>query len=322
MKDRKQICAYLSLVNIASEKDELAIESYLVRQKIVFDLSRHKEPKNDSLPDITFEQFKEWFIPSLPDRNEVIVIENSGLIGITGCFCVDKIVLGVSLSADGKLNTTPVTIDNATYRRATMDEKICLQKAINREGLVWNLTRCRLMQAPLPADNQLVRVSLLGDKIAVGVFREFNTDGKTVMYCVKEKDKPVRYSLYEPVADKDASQLEPVSAQERELLAKELEKAGKLWNGFAKRIEPTRYRAEKGEVYYYIDDFLSPVTTFERNAPKDLKRFRSGNYYRNRSDVEEMLSVINNYRKQQFVNYVPHKEVKKTFKKHSKNHPD
>ena len=40
-QDRKQICAYLSLVNIASEKDELAIESYLIRQKIAFDLSRH-----------------------------------------------------------------------------------------------------------------------------------------------------------------------------------------------------------------------------------------------------------------------------------------
>jgi hypothetical protein len=320
MKNKKQVIAYLQLVNIVSEKDELAIESYLVRQNIIINLSRYKKTDSGSMPNITFEQFREWFIPDLPDRNEVVVIEDSGLTGITQCFCVDEIMLGVSLSEEGKLTANLVKIADTTYRKASMDEKIRLQKAINREGLSWNLARSKLIEAHVPAGSQVLRVSLLGEKIAIGVFREINDEGKIVMYCVKENGKPVRYSLYEPVADKDEYQLEPVSVQERTLLAKELEKVGKVWNGFAKRIEPVNLRVEKGEIYFFIDDFLTITATTERNVPKDLKRLRSGNYYRNRSDAEEMLTVVNCHRKKQLVDFIHNKDAKKTLiKKRSKN---
>jgi hypothetical protein len=303
MKDRKQILSYLKGVYIATDKDELAIESYLSRRNLVLDLSKFRKAGKEALPGITLEEFIEWFTPALPDRNEVIVIEESGLIGISACLCVNELVLGVSMSADGKLVASEVKITPAPYRQATEDEKIRLQRALNREGRLWNLTRSKLLSAPVPADNLQLRVSLLGKRMAVGVFREINREGKIVMYCVKENDKPVRYSLYEPVADSSDCQLEPVSAQEREMLASELEKAGKVWNGFAKRIEPVNFRAEKGQVYYYIDDFMEITATQEKEKPKDLKRLRSGNYYRNRDDAEAMLAFIEEYREKQLINF-------------------
>jgi hypothetical protein len=303
MKNRKQILSYLKGVRIATDKDELAIESYLSRRNIVLDLSKFRKAGKVALPDITLEEFAEWFAPDLPDRNEVIVIEASGLIGITGCLCVDELVLGVSLSADGLLTVSEARVAPTPYRQATEDEKIRLQRALNREGYLWNLTRSKLLPTSPVADNLQLRLSLLGTRLAVGVFREISSDGKIVMYCVKENDKPVRYSLYEPVADSSDYQLEPVSAQEREMLASELEKAGKVWNGFAKRIEPVNFRAEKGQVYYYIDDFMEITATQEKEKPKDLKRLRSGNYYRNRDDAEEMLALTEEYRKKQLVNF-------------------
>jgi hypothetical protein len=313
MKNRKQILSYLKTVNIATEKDELAIESYLSRKNIVLDLSKFRKAGKKALPSITWEQFTAWVTPDLPERNEVIVLENSALMGITKCLCVDEIVLGVSLNAHGELTIEEVKIEPAPYRTATRDEKIRLQRELNKKGLLWNQTRSRLLPAPAPETNLQLRVSLLGEKIAVGAFREISEEGKIVMYCVKENDKPVRFSLYEPVADHTDYQLEPVSAQERDILAGELEKAGKCWNGHARRIEPANFRAAKGKIYYYISDILDIKVALEKETPKDLKRFRSGNYYRNRSDAEKMLSHIDENRKKQLVHFVL-KEEEKSFK--------
>ncbi|GAB6013311.1 hypothetical protein [Viscerimonas tarda] len=322
MKNSKQVISYLESFGASTEKDELAIESFLLRRNVSVDVSRILKSGGGKLQGITFEQFTEWFETSLPVKNEVIVMDSSGLTGITPCLCVNEIILGVSLTPEGVLDTSEVKINpspGTAYREASYEEKVRLQRALNENGLLWNNARSHLLPVEEPADGLFLRVSLLGERIAVGVFREINAKGQVVMYCVKENDRSVRYSLYEPVADRCACQLEPVSAQEREMLARELEKAGKVWNGFAKRIEPLHFRVEKGEIYFYIDDFLTITATAEKNMPKDLKRLRSGNYYRNRCDAEEMLAFIDKRRKKQLVDFVDGKDRKGQFmKKRSK----
>jgi hypothetical protein len=311
MKNKRQILAYLRQVNIATEKDELAIEAYLSRRSIILKLN--KSVKTDAgLPEITLEEFAKWFDTCLPERNEVVVFKDTGAIGIIKDLSVNAIVLGVSLTAEGNLVTSEEKVENAAYRMANTDEKIRLQKELNKRSLTWNNSNSKLQDAVKPLENLQLRVSLLGERVAVGVFREINDAGEIVMYCVKENGKPVRYSLHEVVAPNADYQLEPVSAQERAMLASELEKAGKTWNGHAKRIEPFDFRAQKGEVYYYIDDFLEITATQEKEKPKDVKRLRSGNYYRNRSDAEETLGLIVEHRKKQLVIFTGKKEEKKT----------
>ncbi|MDR2626514.1 MAG: hypothetical protein LBC40_00580, partial [Dysgonamonadaceae bacterium] len=250
---------------------------------------------------LTFEQFREWFDKTLPAQNEVIVLEESGTIGITKCLCVNEIVLGASLSPAGELSILETKIETTDYREASLDEKIRLQRELNNKGLLWNNRYSRLLGASAPMENIYLRVSLLGERIAVGVFREVNARGEIVMYCMKENGKPVRYSLYEVAGKRTDYQLEPVSAQERKMLSDELEKVGKLWNGYAKRIEPLDFRLEKGLVYFCIDDTLGIRGIREKKAPKDHKRWQSGNYYRDRKDAEAMVALIEETRKKQLI---------------------
>jgi hypothetical protein len=299
MKNRKQVLSYLETVAVVEEKDELAIESFLSRRSIILD--RNEIQQTEGKPEITFEQFREWFEKDLPDRNEVIVLEETGVIGITRCLCVNEIILGVSLSLDGELNTGETKIETGAYRKASFQEKIHLQRALNSKGLLWNNRYSRLLGASAPLENIYLRISLLGERVAVGVFREINDKGEIVMYCMKENGKPVRYSLYEVAGKRSDYQLEPVSAQEREMLSNELKKTGKLWNGHAKRIEPLDFRLEKGQTYYCIDDVLGIRGIIEKKAPKDLKRWRSGNYYRNRKEAEAVVVLIEETRKKQLI---------------------
>jgi hypothetical protein len=299
MKNRKQVLSYLNTVVVEEEKDELAIESFLSRRNITLEWNEIK--KAGGKTPVTFEQFREWFDRALPERNEVIVLEESGVTGITKCLCVNEIVLGASLSPSGELSVLETKIETTAYRKASFEEKVRLQRELNNRGLLWNNRNSRLLGASAPLENIYLRVSLLGERIAIGVFREINDRGETVMYCMKENGKPVRYSLYEAAGNRSDYQLEPVSAQERKMLSDELEKAGKLWNGYAKRIEPLDFRLEKGQVYFCIDDTLGIRGIREKNAPKDRKRWQSGNYYRDRKEAEAMVALIEETRKKQLI---------------------
>ncbi|KAA6302846.1 MAG: hypothetical protein EZS26_001016 [Candidatus Ordinivivax streblomastigis] len=314
MKNKRQVLSYLTMVRIVTEKDELAIESYLSRRSIILKLNKFSKTDDAVIIKITFEEFVNWFESGMPDRNEVIVEETSGTTGIIKGFSVNAIILGVSLTACGDLVTSEVKLENTTYRNANTEEKFRLQKALNEKKMAWNNSNSKLLSAVKPVENLYLRVALLGERVAIGVFREINDKGEIVMYCLKENDKPVRYSLYETIGNYADYQLEPVSAQERNMLALELKKIGKIWNGHAKRIEPLHFRVAKGEVYYYIDDLLEIITTTDKEKPKDLKRLHSGNYFHKHSDAKDMLDLMIKKRKEQLINFTEIPETKKNRK--------
>lgn len=169
-----------------------------------------------------------------------------------------------------------------------------LQRALYREGLVWNRWRNRLRPRETPKENVQYQISVLGQKIGYGVFREIDAKGRIVMYCMKLEDGPVRYSLREVVGPAEDYQLEPINVGQREELAKELEKAGVLWNGFYKRIEPVNYLAPAGKGYYYLDEFWEVCRTIEQGKTKGAKYFNNGNYSRYREPMEELRRYLLN----------------------------
>lgn len=127
-----------------------------------------------------------------------------------------------------------------------------------------------------------------------GVFREIDAKGRIVMYCMKLEDGPVRYSLREVVGPAEDYQLEPINVGQREELAKELEKAGVLWNGFYKRIEPVNYLAPAGKGYYYLDEFWEVCRTIEQGKTKGAKYFNNGNYSRYRNGWRKLRRYLLN----------------------------
>jgi hypothetical protein len=288
MKNKQQISAFLKTVNARELKDALAIESYLARQGIYIKFNPEQDSDEQG---IRFEEFLEWFKEDLPEKGDAIFLTETQTVGVVQKIGLDSITLGVSLSGTG-FSASPLAVPKSAFRAATEEEALRLQRELNRRNLSWNGFGNKVTGRLIPINNLQLRVSLLGKRIALGVFREINEKGEIVMYCLKENGKPVRYSLYEVAGLFSDCQLEAVNTVERKTLAGELEKAGKVWNGHAKRIEPLDFRCKQGEMYYYIDDYWTVVASRDNFKPKDRKRLHAGNYFRSQEEAQEILSLM------------------------------
>lgn len=300
MKSSQHVRSYLSCVRGNGEIDELAIIQYCAGFGIKAEFSNtEEEPRK-----ITFEQFKTWFSYDFPQKNDVIVFNETGVMGIVGRIGYNSFVTGASLSPSGKLETAPMEFrepHKSAFRSATDEEMIRMQKRLYEAGLSWNKKFGNLAGRFMPMDNAWIRISLLTKKIGIGVFKEIDAVGNIIMYCVKIEDEPLRYSLCENIGKATDYQIDMVNNAERRILKMEFAKVGKLWNGHEKRVEPIDFRVAPGKAYYYIDNYLEIVKTHDNRKPKDLRRFWCGNYYTCREEAEEILQQTISTRKMQLL---------------------
>lgn len=300
MKSSQHVHSFLSSVRGNGEIDELAIIQYCAGFGIKAEFSNmEKEPLK-----ITFEQFKAWFSCNFPQKNDVIALNDTGVVGIVEKVDYNSIIIGVSVSSSGELDTTPIEFTEphkATFRNATEEEMSRMQKLLYEAGFSWNKKFGKLTDRFMPTDNSLIRISLLTKRVGIGVFKEINTDGNIIMYCIKMEDEPLRYSLCENVGKATGYQIDMINNAERQILRHEFAKVGKVWNGHEKRVEPIDFRVAPGKAYYYIDNYLEIVGTNDNRKPKDLRRFCCGNYYTCREEAEEILQQIVSIRKVQLL---------------------
>ena len=294
MKSKEQIISYFNKYTPKSEIDRLAIIQYCADKKIKINFADEEGDKEN----VEFNDFKAWFDKECPQGNEVIILEEKVLL-IVKEVTFDHIVAGAALTKDHKLITEETAYSYAVYEEACIDDKVRFQKALNDAGLIWNKKNKKLIDRIQPQNNQYIRISLLGSKIAIGVFCELNAEGIPVMYCVKEINKAVRYSLYESMDNLPKHyQIEPMSAQERDSLNEELRKTGKQWCGHGRRIEPIAYKMENGVLYYFINDEWDVQAKIAKQ-PKDRKRFNKLNYFLNREDAKEIAEMLHEARLKQ-----------------------
>lgn len=300
MKSSQHVHSFLSSVRGNGEIDELAIIQYCVGFGIKAEFSNtEKEPRK-----ITFEQFKDWFSCDFPQKNDVIVFNETGVTGIVERVGYNSIVTGVSLSPSGKLDTAPVELiepHRTTFRSATEEEMVRMQETLYEAGLSWNKKFGKLGDRFIPTENSLIRISLLTKRIGIGVFKKIDAGGNIIMYCIKMEDEPLRYSLCENIGKATGYQIDMINNAERRILKNEFAKVGKVWNGHEKRVEPINFRVAPGKAYYYIDNYLEIVKTSDNRRPKDLRRFWCGNYYTCHEEAKEILQQTISTRKAQLL---------------------
>ncbi|MBF0648686.1 hypothetical protein IR083_07625 [Dysgonomonas sp. GY75] len=295
MKNKQQVSDFLARVRCKDEKTESDIKLFLKRNN-----TRAKFSRNPMYPVIDYESFIDWYNAKVPDEGEVVILET----GLTGIFNkLDFEGFNFSISYDGeKLNPLPVTVPVCGYRSPKKEELIKFQRVFAENGIAWSIWKGITKRAGLQ-DNIYYRISRLGTELGSGVFREINGNGDVVFYCVKMKNKPVRFSLYEVIGKEDEFQFEPMNLKDRDLFAKELKAVNRKYNGYLKRIEPLYLRAGKNEKYYYINDTWKIIKTEDRYKPKDLLRFNRGNYFRTLDDVQEILELLDSNRKSQLIRF-------------------
>ena len=84
------------------------------------------------------------------------------------------------------------------------------------------------------------------------------------------------------------TELSYATEEEKRLLFDKMKEKGLRWNAEEKRVEKMRWRAEKGECYYFTDGFDGSVmSNFEADDRVDYILWRSSNYFRTREQAEE-----------------------------------
>lgn len=307
MKSKQQVISFLKTAS-AAEKDALAIESFLSRRGIYVQFPSGEAQDAGSVI-ISLEDFKQWFEEEAPEPGEAVVID--GLLGIVREIDVNTVIMGVSLTGSGVLLAEDRAVPKNAFREATEEERIALQRKLNGEKLSWSSFKNRPVESYRPVNNHQVRISRLGKRMAIGVFREINAKGEIVMYCFKDSER-LRYSLYEVFGPASDFQFEVINSVERKKLATALEEGGKLWNGHARRIEPANYRVGKDETYCFINKYFEIITVKNNDKPRDRDLFRCGNYFRTRSEAEMFRDSLTDRRNELFISF---KETETAVKK-------
>jgi hypothetical protein len=128
------------------------------------------------------------------------------------------------------------------------------------------------------------------NKEGFGVVRNVNADGDIVMYCYCVKGEPIRYGMNEYLGSIEDYTFKTFSPADysRKVLENELNKVGKTWNHYTKRIEPVNMRVKEGEKYWYITDKMQVTSDHEKNNATSNKRYLCANYFRTPEEANEI----------------------------------
>lgn len=126
-----------------------------------------------------------------------------------------------------------------------------------------------------------------------GVVRQIQKSGEIIMYCYCYKGKTVKFNMHEylgNVNDFSFTSFKPTDYP-RKALETELNKAGKSWNHYLKRIEPVNMRVDLNERYWYITDKMQVTSDIEKNKATSNKRYLAGNYFKREEDAVAILAA-------------------------------
>ena len=103
----------------------------------------------------------------------------------------------------------------------------------------------------------------------------------------------VKYNMHEllgNIHDFSFSSFKPVDYP-RKTLEMELNKIGKSWNHYLKRIEPLDMRVGENERYWYITDKMQITSDIEKGKGTSNKRYLAGNYFKREEDAVRVLEA-------------------------------
>lgn len=126
-----------------------------------------------------------------------------------------------------------------------------------------------------------------------GVVRQVEPSGNIIMYCYVVKGEMVKYNMHEllgNIHDFSFSSFKPVDYP-RKTLEMELNKIGKSWNHYLKRIEPLDMRVGENERYWYITDKMQITSDIEKGKGTSNKRYLAGNYFKREEDAVRVLEA-------------------------------
>lgn len=81
-------------------------------------------------------------------------------------------------------------------------------------------------------------------------------------------------------------------ASDKKELFDKLAEVGKRWNEETKQLEDIRWRAEKGEYFYYVENDLSVCTLQDSRGTLSDRMYKVGNYFRTPEAAKKVADQI------------------------------
>ena len=139
-------------------------------------------------------------------------------------------------------------------------------------------------------------LTLMSDNKVVFIFKEDESkqkDNKNGYYVCHTSnyviDVPTKDSL-SFCGHKDDVRL--ATNEEKQLLFDKMEEQGLKWNAEEKRVEKIRWRAKKGENYYFFDAKLLVRSIDEAYSAFDNEVWDAFNYFRTKEQAEEVAKRV------------------------------
>lgn len=205
----------------------------------------------------------------------------------------DCVVMPIRCTVDGTLCQEEVVMPESDCRPASSEQKTVLQRLFNGRRLCWDPRKALVkMNDFLPADGERIRVSVLGEPVATGIFRHVDDQSRAVFYCLLMENGSLRCNASEILGAADDYQFQPIGSTARNKLSKAMEAAHVVWNGHLRCFERKNVSPGRREFYYYLDEYLQIHRVQDTYKPRDRKRKAAGNYF---ATAEEVRGVQDCY---------------------------
>ena len=213
----------------------------------------------------------------------------TGEFGVVSRVGNDCVVMPIRCTVDGTLCLEEVVMSESDCCPASSEQKTALQRLFNGSRLCWDPRKAVVRENGfLPADGERIRISVLGEPVATGIFRHVDDRGRAVFYCLLMEDGALRYNTSEILGAADEYQFQPIGSTARNKLSKAMEAAHVVWNGHLRCFELNKFSPERREFYYYLDEFFQIRRVQDTYKPRDRKRKAAGNYF---ATVEEVRGI-------------------------------
>lgn len=213
----------------------------------------------------------------------------TGEFGVVSRVENDCVVMPIRCTVDGTLCLEEVVMSESDCCPASSEQKVLLQRLFNSSRLCWDPRKAVVRENGfLPADGERIRISVLGEPVATGIFRHVDDQGRAVFYCLLMEDGALRYNTSEILGAADEYQFQPIGSSARNKLSKAMEAAHVVWNGHLRCFELNKISPERREFYYYLDEYFQIRRVQDTYKPRDRKRKAAGNYFATIEDAHEV----------------------------------
>ena len=226
-------------------------------------------------------------------KGSVVVNSLTAEIGIASNIDEECAAIAVRRTAEGKLCDEEVVVYLRDCRSATRKEQRTLQHLLNDRQLLWDTRHCRLKKNTYtPQNGARVQLSTLGREVIIGVFKEFDSEGRIIMYCMMQPEKRPTYSMHEVAGKAGDFQIQPVGSTARMKLDRALAAEGLVWNGHLRCMETVGKRQLRGQVYYYLNELYEICEVRDTYKLRDRKRMAVGNRFATREAAESVRECL------------------------------